>query len=251
MKRVVCFIVGISDAIDDALNRFYSLGVCHDGLAITKKVIEMALFKYYAGAIVADPLTFNQTTGLYRVNSSSTGRLGILKQDIPYALNQEEYSKAIMDVGQISGYPQQKTIIGASSTSGADQILGLIDNGYADFYFDEPGNPGHDSLDYVNTMLPIIHAAGGRVWIGDCIQCLDGHTPHWGFFRMLTTYYAITTKTCASTQMRAWVNRQQVIVQLCRISIITSKVSSAPSSLGRSSAPIRLFGATLILFMTG
>ncbi|MCL4519618.1 MAG: hypothetical protein M1587_10520 [Thaumarchaeota archaeon] len=143
----------------------------------------MALFKYYAGATVPDPFTFNQTTGLYRPNPNSSGRLGILKQDIPYALNQQGYSKAIMDVGQVSGYPPQKTIIGASSTSGADQILSLIDNGYADFYFDEPGNTGHDSLDYVNTMMPIIHTAGGRVWIGDCIQCLDGHTPHWGLLQ--------------------------------------------------------------------
>ncbi|MCL5035188.1 MAG: hypothetical protein M1395_08830 [Bacteroidetes bacterium] len=124
----------------------------------------MALFKYYAGAIVPDPLTFNQTTGLYRPNLNSSGRLGIFQQDIPYALNQEGYSKAIMDVGQVSAYPPGRTIIKADSTSGADQILSLIDNGYLDFYFDEPGNPPpQDSLDYVNTMMPIIHTAGGRV----------------------------------------------------------------------------------------
>ena len=50
------------------------------------------------------------------------------------------------------------------------------------FYFDEPGNPGHDSIDVVNTLLPVIHGGGGYVWVGDCIEC-PIHTPHWGLLQ--------------------------------------------------------------------
>lgn len=145
----------------------------------------MALFKYYAGATVPDPFTDNVGTGQYRPNPSSAGTLGIFvpsdMQDVPYALNQEGYSKAIIYAGSESSYPPAHVIIKADSTSGSDQILSLIGSGYLDFYFDEPGN--HDSLDYVNTMMPIIQSAGGRAWIGDCIDCLAGHTPHWGLLQ--------------------------------------------------------------------
>ncbi len=141
----------------------------------------MALFKYYAGAMVPDPFTFNQASGQYSANPTSAGRLGIMDQDLAYALDQKGYSMAMMTAQYSGDFDPGKVIVQAGSLS--PQIVSdLMDLGVKNFYFDEPGNPNHDTIDAVNNLLPVIHGKNGYVWVGDCIEC-PTHTPHWGLLQ--------------------------------------------------------------------
>ena len=77
----------------------------------------MALFKYYAGAMVPDPFTFNQASGQYSANPTSAGRLGIMDQDLAYALDQKGYSMAMMTAQYSGDFDPGKVIVQAGSLS--------------------------------------------------------------------------------------------------------------------------------------
>ncbi len=85
----------------------------------------MALFKYYAGATVPDPFTFNQASGQYSPNPSSSGRLGIMDQDLAYALDQKGYSKAMMDAQYSGDFQPDEVVVQAGSLS-TTAVSGLM-----------------------------------------------------------------------------------------------------------------------------